>query len=142
MELSVFQINNVLRVYKDQLRHNKVGRRSAENGPPPDRINISAEAKRKIFIDKIASGVVDKITQYGPQDTIEKQVFEKFENGYGANLDISQKGSNEILFKVIDEGGETINSLSIKDSQFLAHKLQRIALENIDKTEKDKLGEL
>ncbi len=142
MELSVFQINNVLRVYKDQLRHGKIVKHSAENNPSPDRINISAEAKRKIFVDKIASGIVDKITEYGPQDNIEKEVFKKLENEYGANLDISQKGSNELLFKVIDEGGETINSLSIEDSQFLAHKLQEIALDTVGKIEKDKLGEL
>jgi hypothetical protein len=142
MELSVFQVNNVLRVYKDQLRHNKIVTRSVGNSPPPDRVNISAEAKRKIFVDKIASGIVGKITQYGPQDTIEKEVFKKLENEYGANLDISQKGSNELLFKVIDEGGETLNSLSIDDSQFLAHKLQEIALETVDNIEKDKLGDL
>ncbi len=142
MELSVFQTNNVLRVYKNQLRHGKIVKRPAQSSPLPDRINISAEAKRKIFIDKIASGIVDKITQHGPQDTIEKEVFKKLENQYGANLDILKKDSNELLFKVIDEGGETINSLSIEDSEFLAHKLQEIASETVDKIENDKLGEL
>ena len=142
MELSVFQINNVLRVYKTQLRHGKIGKRSGENTPMPDRINISAEAKRKIFIDKIASGIVDKITHHGPQDSIEKEVFKELENQYGANLDVLQNSSDDLLFKVIDEDGETVNSLSIEDSQFLAHKLHEIALETVDKIEKDKRGEL
>ena len=140
MELSAFQINNVIRVYKDQLRQNKMGRLTAENGFSPDQVNISAEAKRKIVTDKIASGIVDKIAQCGPQDTNEKEVFEKLENGYGVNMDISQKGSNEFLFKVIDEGGETINSLSIENSKFLAYKLQEIAVETVDEIERDKLG--
>lgn len=142
MELSVLQINNVLRVYKNQLRHGKIDKRPADSSPLPDRINISAEAKRKIFIDKIASDIIDKITQHGPRENIEKEVFKKLENQYGANLDILENGSNELLFKVIDERGETINSLSIEDSQFLAHKLQEIALETVDKIENDKLGEL
>ena len=142
MVLSVYQINNVLRVYKNQLRQNKVVSGSSENHrPSPDRISISVDAKRKSIVEKVASDIVDRITQYGPQDNIEKEVFEKLENEYGGHLDVSPKDSKDLLFKIIDENGETTNSLSIEDSNFLAHKLQEIARETVDKIENNKIGD-
>jgi len=38
------------------------------------------------MIEKISSNIIDKIIQYGPNDNIEKEVFQKLENEYGANL--------------------------------------------------------
>ena len=140
MVLSVYQINNVLRVYKDQLRHGKTLNRSVDNKKPtPDKISISTEAKRKILVDKIASDIAGRITSNGPQDNIEKEVFKKLENEYGTQLDIGEEGSTDLIFKSIDESGETIKSLSIEDSQFLAHKLQDIARDTVENIKDDRL---
>ena len=103
MIISAYQVNNVLRVYGDQLRHNSVPSKSKdENIPPSDKISISAEAKRKAVIDKISSDIIDKITQYGPHDNIEEEVFQKLENEYGANLAITKKSPTDLIFKAID----------------------------------------
>jgi hypothetical protein len=140
MSLSVYQINNVLRVYKNQLRHGKTFNHSMENQKPsPDRISISSEAKRKILVEKIASDIANRITRGGPHDTIEKEVFKQLENEYGNRLDVSKDESTDLVFKRIDEGGETLNSLSIEDSKFLAHKLHDIARETIEKIEDNQL---
>jgi len=142
MVVSLYQVNNVLRVYKNQLRHNKIASGSSENQTSsPDRISISVDAKRKSMVAKVASDIVDRITQYGPQDNFEKEVLKKLENEYGAHLDVSPKDSKDLLFKIIDENGETMNSLSIEDSNFLAHKLQEIAMKTVDKTENNKIGD-
>lgn len=134
MVISAYQVNNVLRVYGDQLRQNRVSTRTrASDTREPDKINISVEAKRKSVIDKVASTIVDRITQNGPNDKIEKEVFKKLENEYGGNLVISEKGSTELVFKEIDEKGETINSLSIEDSQILRYKLEEITKDTVNK---------
>ena len=135
MVITPYQINNVLRVYGTQLRQqNRVSNRSKNsNTPSPDRISISAEAKRKAIIGKIASDIVDKITQYGPHDSVEQEVFKKLEDEYGVNLAVTRKSPNDLIFKVIDENGETINSLSIEDSKFLRYKLEEITKDTVNK---------
>lgn len=134
MLLSAYQVNNVLRVYGDQLRQSRISNRpkNLESGLP-DKISISAKARRKTIIDNITSNIIDKITQYGPHDKVEKEVFEKLENEYGKHLTISGDNTDGLIFKEIDENGETINVLSIEDSNFLSNKLKKITQETIDK---------
>lgn len=137
MLITAYQVNNVLRVYGDQLRHGRVVSRPKDmNAGLPDKISISINARRKTIIDNITANIVDKITQYGPHDKVEKEVFEKLENEYGGHLAISEDNSNGLIFKEIDENGETINSLSIEDSNFLTKKLMEITEETIDKNMK------
>lgn len=135
MVITPYQINNVLRVYGTQLRqNNRVSARSKNNDTrSPDRISISAEAKRKAIVNKITSNIIDKITQYGPHDSVEKEVFKKLEDEYGANLAVTRKSPNDLIFKVIDESGETINSLSIEDSKLIRYKLEEITKETVNK---------
>ena len=134
MLITAYQVNNVLRVYGDQIRHSRLSSRPKDtHAGSPDRISISAKARRQTIIDNIASNIVDKITQYGPHDKIEKEVFEKLENEYGKHLTVTGDNQNPFVFKEIDENGETINSLSIEDSDFLSNKLEKITRETIDK---------
>ena len=134
MLITAYQVNNVLRVYGDQIRQGRVSIRQKNTGAGlPDRISISTKARRKTIIDNITANIVDKITQYGPFDKVEKEVFEKLENEYGKQLAITGDNPNGLIFKEIDENGETINSLSIEDSNFLTNKLKEITKETIDK---------
>ena len=134
MVISPYQVNNVLRVYGDQLRQSRISSRPKNsNTPTPDKISISEGARRKSIVDKIASNIVDKISQFGPNDNVEKEVFEKLENEYGGNLAISKENSTDLIFKEIDESGETVNSLSIEDSKFLRHKLEEITKETVNR---------
>ena len=134
MILSAYHVNNVLRVYGDQLRQSKISSRPKNANPAlPDRISISSNARRKTVIDNITSNIIDKITQFGPQANVEKEVCEKLENEYGKQLSISGDNPNKLIFKEINEHGETINSLSIEDSIFLTNKLKEITDETINK---------
>ena len=137
MLITAYQVNNVLRVYGDQLRQGRLTVRQ-KNGDAglPDKISISTKARRKTIIDNITANIVNKITQYGPFDKVEKEVFEKLENEYGGHLAVTGDNPNGLIFKEIDENGETINSLSIEDSNFLTKKLVEITEETIDKNMK------
>jgi len=137
MVISAYHVNNVLRVYGDQLRQSKLSSRlNNTDSSTSDRISISSNARRKTIIDNITTNIINKITQYGPYDNVEKEVFEKLENEYGAHLTISGDNPKELIFKEIDEHGETLNSLSFEDSSFLTNKLKEITQETIDKNMK------
>ena len=134
MVISTYQVNNVLRVYGEQLRHNRLSNRPRSGADrSPDKISISTEAKRKAVIDKIASDIVDRITQHGPHENLEKEVFKKLEDEYGAQLAVAERNASDLIFKIIDEDGETVNSLSIEDSQFLRYKLKEITRDTVNK---------
>ena len=135
MVISTYQVNNFLRVYGDQLRQTKIASRPKDGGTrAPDQISISDDGKRKAVVEQIASQIVDRITRNGPHNDVEKEVFQKLEDEYGAQLAVSPEDSNEFLFKVIDEEDESIRSLSIEDSSFLSHKLKEITKEAVDKS--------
>jgi hypothetical protein len=134
MVISTYQVNNVLRVYGEQLRQNKLsGKEKGGDARLPDKIDISSEAKRKAIVDKIASDIVDRITQFGPHENVEKEVFKKLEDDYGAHLTVAGNGSTDLIFKVIDEDGETMNSLSLEDSKFLRYKLEEITRDTVNR---------
>ncbi|HAY38947.1 MAG TPA: hypothetical protein DCY53_06150 [Desulfobacteraceae bacterium] len=89
----------------------------------PERISISAKTRRETIIDGIISNIIERITQLGPRDNVEKEVFKKLEWKHGNPVTINDDRHNKLIFKEIDENGETINSLSIENSKFLTNKL-------------------
>lgn len=134
MVISSYQVNNVLRVYKGQLRHSRISSNTngSENRVPiPDKVSISPAAKRKAIVERVTSDIVNRLVQSGPHSTVEKEVLQKLENEYGGHLTIDKKDTTELLFKEIDENGETTNSLSIEDSRFLTQKLEEITKDTI-----------
>ena len=137
MVISSYHVNNVLRVYGDQLRQGRTSNRPKNSKTSsPDRISISDKAKRRVIVNKIASDIVEKITNFGPQDNVEEEVSKNLENEYGVQLDITRKSPNDLLFKIIDENGETLNSLSIENSEFLRYKLEEVSEETAEKSQK------
>ena len=62
-----------------------------------------------------------------------KEVFKRLEDDYGANLAVAGNGSTDLIFKVIDEDGETMNSLSLEDSKFLRYKLEEITKDTVNR---------
>jgi hypothetical protein len=116
MVISAYQVNNVLRVYHDQLRHGKVSSRPANNMTrSPDQVSISTGGKQKSLMDKISSGIAEKINQYGMRNEIGKDAYVKFENEFGVQPGVSQNSSSDMIYKMIDNQGETINVLTIED---------------------------
>ena len=143
MVLSIQQVDNVLKVYKNLLRQGKAAQRgSGNNRPVPDRISISGEAKRKMIVEKIAADIASRITQNGPQNPLEKEVVDKLEHSYDSHSGVPGNRTSDLIFKSIDEDGETIKSISIEDSEFLAHKLQDIARETVEHIQDEQLETL
>ena len=124
MVISAHHINNVLRVYGDQLRQSMISDRSeCTDTNTSERISISAKTRQETILDDIISNIIERITQSVPHDNIEKEVFKKLKSEHGNPLAINEDRHNKIIFKEIDENGETINSLSIEDSKFFKNNL-------------------
>jgi hypothetical protein len=116
MVISAYQVNNVLRVYHDQLRLGKVSSRPSNNlTRTPDQVSISTMGKQKALIDQISSSIADKINQYGTRNEIGKEALKELGGAFGVQLDVSRNDSSDLVYKMIDDRGETINLLTIED---------------------------
>lgn len=134
MAISTYQVHNVLRAYGKHLSqsrrvsHNKGG----ERPKLADRINISAQARRKAVIEKVTSDIINRILHEGPGNDMEQEVFKQLQDEYGNSLSV-EKGDSDLVFKVIDkEKGEVTKTLSIKDSKFLKNRLEEITKSKVD----------
>lgn len=59
MAISEHHVNNVLRVYGDQLRQSMICNRSeGTDTNTPDKISISAKTRRETIIDDITSNII------------------------------------------------------------------------------------
>jgi hypothetical protein len=134
MVIDSYKVNNVLRVYGDQLRQSKAVRKTGEcSEPSTDRVDAPGGAKRRALIERIAATIVDRILQEGPRDDMEKEVFQKLQEEDGESLAVSPESLKGLLFRVIDGKGESLHSLSIEDADFLTQKLKEITTETVDK---------
>jgi len=124
MVISEHHINNVLRVYGDQLRQSIISSRPEDTyTSEPEKIGISATSRRETILEDITANIIERITRSVSHDNVEKEIFKKLENKHEKPLVINEDRHNKLIFKEIDENGETINSLSIKNSRFLSNKL-------------------
>jgi hypothetical protein len=131
MLISPHQVNNVLRVYGDQLCQSRISNEpECADVKEPERISISAKTRRETIIDDIASNIIKKITQSEPHDTAETGVFQNLESEHDTPATIHEDRRNKIIYKEIDGNAETINSLSIEDLKFLRNKLRAITSGN------------
>lgn len=72
MSITPFQVDQIIRVYDRQLRTNPVqrvkggGRSSRGEGPESvtDTVSISAQGKKRQVLEKIAAGIIERITQH------------------------------------------------------------------------------
>jgi hypothetical protein len=70
-EITAYQINNVLRVYGEQLRRGKISNRHKDSDTnAPDKISTSAKARRESIADDITSNIIERITQSENNDFI------------------------------------------------------------------------
>jgi hypothetical protein len=130
------QIHNVLKVYSKQLSQTRMLERQKEldRKQPMDNVNISAEAKRQSIIDKVAADIVERITQSGPQDDVEKGIIDKLEGELGKSVSFNSRREDKFVFNVINSNNEkTTNTLEVENSMFLIKRLEQLAKEAVDK---------
>ena len=124
-EITPYQINNVLRVYGEQLRRGRISNRYKDTDTnSSDKISISAKARRESIADDITSNIIKRITQSENNDNVENTVSKALKSEHQKSLFNNDVRRNEFIFKEIEGNDETINSISIEDSNFLTNKLK------------------
>ncbi len=134
MNITTYQIHNVLRAYGKQLSQSK--RLQHKKGDAllrrTDRISLSVQARRNAIIDRVTSDIINRIINDGPHYEMEQEAFGQLEDEYGGSLSVNNEDS-ELVFKVIDkEKGEVTKTLSIEDSNFLKDRLEEITKSKVD----------
>ena len=138
MYIPSYQIHNVLKVYSKQVSQSRILER--QNGidqkPSVDKINISAEGKRKVIIDKVASDIVDRITQFGPEDKVGHDIANRLEDEIGQPMESgteNRKKEIDFVYNVIDDqNNKTTNTISVENSNFLAYQPEELEIEETD----------
>jgi hypothetical protein len=130
MNISLHQIQNVIRAYGQRVERRGVARlRPTVPQSVPDSITISSEAKNRQIADKVASEIVSRVTgqpQGVKEDLMNSGLFERLGSELGGEIDVladrDRKGS--FKFKVIDpEKGEVIKELNTEDIQKVIGRL-------------------
>ena len=136
MYISSYQMHNVLADYTKRLEKNRGAkvRRPAGIKSPVDRINISVGGKRQAVIDKVAANIVERITRFGPQDELDRDIVNQLKDEMGAEGKFKDQDAVEFVFNVIDGGADkTTNKLTAEDSSVLLKRLEALTREAVDK---------
>lgn len=131
-----YQMHNVLNVYAKKLERQGPSRRQvpAEPAPPVEKIRLTAEGKRQSVIDKVAATIADRITRFGPQDEIDRQIVERLNQEVAGQHGTPDGRGAEFRFNRIDAGEEKrTDTLKVDDGRFVYQRLEQIAREAVDR---------
>ena len=116
MQIPSYQIQNVLKVYSKQLSQG----RTQEFG---NDIHYSGKVKISAIIEKVASGIVEKIKDVDFKDRRHKSV------------ERNRKKSEHFTFNSIDENNKKITqTISVENSTFVLKRMKQLAREAAGET--------
>ena len=137
VEIPSYQIHKVMKVYAKQLTQSKLFERQTGSGKKAsaaDRISISMEGNRQSIINKVAAGVVERITRSGPTDQFDQEIVNRLEDEIGKKVEFAKSKKSQFIFNVIDDKNEKkTNTISVEDSRFLLKRLEQLAQDAVDK---------
>ncbi len=124
MVISTYQLNTVLRVYGNQLRQGRISPHTGTGqAKSPDTVNITAGNRRDAVVDKVVSGMMERIAGRGPQNSDEISAFDRLEKEFGRPLILSRKNSNHFVFKAVSDRGNTAIDMPAETSDHLVSRL-------------------
>ena len=116
MQITNYQMQNVLKVYSRQLSKNTLSKKNnaAAGKQQADKISISIEGKLKAICNNVATDIVDRITRGDRGDKPEKtdhEITKQFQHK------IERENNNkkaDFFYNTIDNSKKKTNSFSIK----------------------------
>ena len=137
MHISSYQMHNVLNVYRKQFTRNELSQRQSTGDveAPGDRVSLSSEGKRQAIIEKVTAEIVERITNFGPQEALDHEIINQLEQDTGATVNFGDSNNSEFIYNFIDAKNEKASgTLSINDSNGLVSRLEELAKEAVGKT--------
>lgn len=124
MVISTYQLNTVLRVYGNQLRQGRMSpHTNTGQARSPDSVNITAGTRREAVIEKVVSGMMERIAGSGPQSPDEVTAFKQLEQEFGQPLILSGKNGTQFQFKAVSDNGKTAFDIPKETSNQLVAQL-------------------
>jgi hypothetical protein len=124
MVISTYQLNTVLRVYGNQLRQGRMSpHTNTGQTRSPDSVNITAGTRREAVIEKVVSGMMERIAGNGPQNPDEMTAFSQLEQEFGQSLILSRNSGNQFQFKAVSDNGSTAFDIPTETSNQLVDQL-------------------
>ncbi len=116
MQITNYQMQNVLKVYSRQLSKNTLSKKNnvTTEKQQADKISISIEGKIKAIYNNVATDIVDRITRGDRGDQPEianREITKQFEHK------MERENNNkkaDFFYNTIDNSKKKTNSLSIK----------------------------
>lgn len=124
MVISTYQLNTVLRVYGNQLRQGRMSpHTNTGQTRSPDSVNITAGTRREAVIEKVVSGMMERIAGNGPQNPDEMTAFSQLEQEFGQSLILSRNSGNQFQFKAVSDNGSNAFDIPTETSNHLVTQL-------------------
>ena len=134
MQIPSYQMHNVLNVYRKQFTRNEILERqkAADAQAPGDQVSLSTEGKRQAIIEKVSAEIVERITNFGPQEAVDHEIVNQLEQDTGAKVDFGNSKNSEFIYNFIDSNNEKATAtLPINDSHGLIDRLEELAKEAV-----------
>ena len=128
MYIQSYQIHNVLNVYRRQLSQGKAehpqhgGIRDAKS----DAITISKAAKNQSIMEKVAAGVLKKITNVDPGSGFGQEKINQVQNTL-QKMNTGQKDNAFVFNAIVGDNQKETRSIAVDDSQGLMNRLDELA---------------
>jgi hypothetical protein len=129
MVITSYHIQNVLRTYSQQLSEgSRLARsRKPEQAEVGDFVKISNEARKRHMVDTISQEMLTNLTQNSERNGTAQEILNRLSQEYGKPLEIDLKGSENLVFKVMDQDRKAVvDTLSSRDSEQLKTRLMDI----------------
>jgi hypothetical protein len=136
MQISSYQMHNVLNVYSKQLSRNESSDKTKTQIKKTltDQISLSPEGKRKSTLDKVYKEILNNISSLGKNAATDRFEGNHSQDGQASTVESNVSKENEFVFNVIDKvNTKKTTKLSAKDSNFLINRLEQLAKEAVEK---------
>ena len=128
MFIQSYQIHNVLNVYRRQLSLGKANhpRQVGDQDAESDAISISKEAKNQSIMEKVAAGVLKKITNVDPGSDFSRELINQVQMT-PKKLSMGQKDNTFIFNTIVRDNLKETRSIPVDNSQGLMNRLDELA---------------
>lgn len=128
MYIQSYQIHNVLNVYRRQLSQGKSEQPQhvGTKGAPSDAISISTEGKNQSVFEKVAAGVLKKVTNVDPGSSFDKEMIKQVQVTR-KDLHIAQKDNTFVFNTIVGDNQKETRSIAVDNSKGLMNRLDELA---------------
>ena len=128
MYIQSYQIHNVLNVYRRQLSQGNVNQpqQVGTHDVKSDEITISKAAKNQSILEKVAAGVLKKITNVDPESDFGQELINQVQDTQ-KNPNMSQKDNTFVFNTIVGGNHKETRSIAVDNSQGLMNQLDELA---------------